>query len=102
MVLLLLGGGVRRRGGGLLGGQGLLRRAVLPRPPALPLGRLQRRRHRGGGDGVRVDHVGSAIAGVAARQQAVGRRDASAGGGALVVVVVVVGAELVFIGFHSS
>lgn len=52
---------------------------------------------------MRVDHVGGAIAGVAARQQAVGRRDTSAGGGALVVVVVVVvGAELVFIGFHSS
>lgn len=95
---------MRQRRGGLLGRQGLLRCAVLPRPAALPLGRLKRRRHGGGGDGVRVHHVG-AIAGVGGRKEAVGRRGGCGGGGALVVVglgVVVVGAELVFIGFHSS
>lgn len=61
---------MRRCRGGLLGSQGLLGGAVLPGPPPLPLGRFERRRHRGG-HGVGVHHVGP-IGGVGIRQEAIG------------------------------
>lgn len=92
---------MRQRRSGFLRGQSLLRRSVLPRPPALPLRRFKLRRNSGR-HRVGVKYVGP----IRVRQEPVGRRRRGLRWRrrlvvlVLLVVVVEERGELVVIRFH--